>query len=157
MGIHRLIYNPCLPHTRGRLLAVQGVLQRLLELDAFAKTQPATQARPDCCDALACAKAAKYNPGAHPNKETISKRWAHLPSSLYYAAAQYCSSLPHSIQEPYLKAPLLGCITLGCFVLLLALLGHRPRQLLQQRLCHDEHPASGGIPGLDIDEVGVHT
>lgn len=59
-------------------------------------------------------------------------------------------------QEADLKAALLGSRVLGCFVLLLALLGHSPRQLMQQSLCHNVHPPSGRVFGLDISEVRVH-
>ena len=55
----------------------------------------------------------------------------------------------------YLKAALLGVSF--ALVLLLALLGHRSWQLMQQGLCHNIHTPCGRVLGLDVHKVWVHT
>lgn len=60
-------------------------------------------------------------------------------------------------KHTHLKATLLGCTVLICFVFLLALLGHSSWQLMQQSLCYNVDPAAGRVPGLHIGEVWVHT
>lgn len=55
-------------------------------------------------------------------------------------------------RSAHLKAALLGLALL----LLLALLGHSPRQLMQQGLCNHIHPPCPRVLGLHIHKVRVH-
>ena len=84
----------------------------------------------------------------------IARVWLqeHLNQALCYPQSDP-GSVPCTHRGAHLKAALLGL----ALVLLLALLGHSPGQLVQQGLCYHVHPPCPRVLGLHIHKVWVHT